>query len=57
MTAVEPSVPAASTPRTVLAAAASAAVITPTIGAVAELVPPSEIGTIPAVSSCPLIVK
>ena len=51
VTAVELSVPDASIPKTVLAAAASAAVITPTIGAVVDPVPPSVIGTVPAVSS------
>ena len=57
MTAVEPSVPEASTPRAVLAAAASAAVTNPIIGAVVEPVPPREIGTVPAVISWPSIVK
>ena len=51
VTEVELSVPDASTPKTVLAAAASAAVITPTIGAVAEPVPPRATGTVPAVIS------
>ena len=44
-------------PIAVLASAASAAVITPTIGAVAELVPPKAIGTIPDVISWPFNVK
>ena len=51
-TLAELSVPAGSTPITVLAAAASAAVTTPTIGAVLDPVPPRETGTVPAVISC-----
>ena len=57
VTGVELSVPEASTPRAVLDAAASAAVITPTIGAVVEPVPPLATGTVPPVISCPDIVK
>ena len=51
VTAVELSVPEASISKTALAAAAFAAVITPTIGAVVDPVPPRVMGTIPAVSS------
>ena len=40
---------ASSSPKIVLAAAASAAVITATIGAVGEPVPPRVMGTVPAV--------
>ena len=42
---------------TVLAAAASAAVTTPTIGAVLDPVPPRVTGTVVAVISCPVMVK
>ena len=42
---------ASSNPKIVLAAGAFAAVITPTIGAVVDPVPPSVIGTVPAVNS------
>ena len=51
VTAVELSVPALSISKTVLAAAALAAVITATIGAELEPVPPRVTGTIPEVNS------
>ena len=51
MTAVELSVPALSISKTALAAAGSAAVITATIGAVFDPVPPRVTGTIPEVIS------